>query len=111
MKGTTMHFRETVRLTALALLALVVAGCTADREGGDVMPKQDIMTVVDKHAPRLIAIEGVEAVAVGELASGEPCIRIYISVPLQDLEGQIPETLGGHPVDVEEGGKFKPLGD
>ena len=92
-------------------LALIAAGCGADQEGEETMPRQDIMAVVDEHAPALIAIEGVEGVAVGELESGEACIRIYISVPQEDLADRIPATLGGHPVDIEESGKIKPLGD
>lgn len=101
-----------VRMVVMLALATVLAGCgTKEQKEGTDMPQQDIMAVVDEHAPRLIAIDGVEGIAVGQLAGGEPCVRIYVRELTDGLLAQLPTTLGGHPVDIEESGEFKPLAE
>ncbi len=43
------------------------------------------------------------------LCEGVPCIKIYVARKTPELLGQIPATIAGHPVAVEETGEFKAL--
>jgi len=40
---------------------------------------------------------------------GAPCIKIYVAKKTPELLGQLPATIAGHPVSVEETGEFKAL--
>ncbi|MFN2370183.1 MAG: hypothetical protein ABR506_03400 [Candidatus Krumholzibacteriia bacterium] len=100
--------RRRALLLSLLLLALVAAAC-GKKGQEEAVERPDIMGVVDAHAPRLIAIPGVAAVAVGALDSGEPCVRIYVVELTDALRAQLPATLDGWPVDVEESGEIRPL--
>ena len=110
------------RRFAPLLPVVLLAALSACGQGGDgeqaaqdqsrqeeTVARKDIMAVVDEHAPGLIAVPGVEAVAVGALPSGDPCVRIYVAELTDELRGRLPDELGGWPVDVEESGKFRPL--
>jgi len=97
-------------ILAAALLSLVFHGACGGRAGdGSEMPKQDIKTVMEAHASELMAIEGVTAVAIGELDDGTPCIKVYVVKKTDDLVRRIPKKLGGHPVTVEESGVIRPM--
>ena len=43
------------------------------------------------------------------LLGGQPCIKIYVARKTPELLGQIPATIAGHPVAIEETGPFKAL--
>ncbi len=43
------------------------------------------------------------------LESRRPCIKIYVAKKTPGLLGQIPATIAGHPVVIEETGPFKAL--
>ena len=73
------------------------------------MPTQDINTVMEAHAGELMAIESVTAVAVGALANGTPCIKVYVLRKTAAVRRRIPRTLEGHPVIVEESGVIRPM--
>jgi hypothetical protein len=93
-----------------ALLSLVFLGaCGGGTDDGSNMPTQDIKTVMEAHVGELMAIEGVTAVAIGELDDGTPCIQVYVVEKTDDLVRRIPKTLGGHPVVVEESGVIRPM--
>ena len=92
-------------------MSLVLVGARVRAGDGREMPTQDINTVVEAHAGELMAIEGVTAVAVGALANGTPCIKVYVVRKTDDLVRRIPKTLGGHPVIVEESGVIRPMSD
>lgn len=96
------------RTVAALLMVLALAAC-GPQQREETVDRPDIMSVVDAHAPRLIAIEGVAAIAVGALDSGEPCVRIYVVELTDSLRAQLPQTLEGWPVDVEESGEIRPL--
>lgn len=92
----------------LAALALALAACgSSHRE--ETVAKPDITTVVDNHAPELIEVPGVTAVAVGALPSGEPCVRVYVKKLTDEMRAKLPTTLDGWPVDVTESGEIKPM--
>jgi len=104
-----MDHRRTAT-AALLLLALAAASCGRPKQE-ETVDRPDIMAVVDAHAPELIKVPGVTAVAVGALDSGEPCVRIYVKTLTDELRAKLPKTLDGWPVDVEESGEIKPLGN
>lgn len=73
------------------------------------MPTQDIKTVMEAHVEELMAIEGVTAVAIGELDDHTPCIKVYVVEMTDDLSDAIPKSLGGHPVVIEVSGVIEPM--
>jgi hypothetical protein len=60
--------------------------------------------LVDRHAPGLMAIDGVESVGVGE-HQGKPCILITVSDPQPEVKARLPKQLDGVPVRIELGGQ------
>lgn len=102
------HRRTMLTMLPVLVLAATWAGCGTQKQE-DAVPREDIMAVVDEHAPQLIAIEGVAGVAVGALDTGEPCVRIYVVKLTDELRARLPATLGGWPVDIEESGEIRPL--
>ena len=92
-----------------SLISLVFLGACGGAGDGRDMPTQDINSVMEAHAGELMAIEGVTAVAIGALDDGTPCISVYVVKKTDDLVRRIPETLGGHPVVVEESGIIRPM--
>jgi len=99
------------RLLCAVLLAgtLFVAACGSQTGEGNVR-RPDINVVLKAYAPELMAVAGVTAVAVGELDSGDPCVRIYVLELTDAQRDLLPRSLEGWPVDVQESGEIRPLG-
>ncbi len=107
-------------LTARALLGVlglaVVLGAApgpardaAAAEGkGKAMADIPITQALEEATPGLMKIEGVVGTAQG-LCDGAPCIKVYVARKTPELLRQIPATIAGHPVAVEETGPFKAL--
>jgi hypothetical protein len=71
-----------------------------------------INQVLEAHADELMAIQGVAGVAIGLLEDGEtPCLKILVVKLTRELESELPGSLDGHPVVVEESGVIRPLDD
>ena len=69
-----------------------------------------IQRLVAAHSAELMAVRGVVAVAVGRLDDGKtPCLKVLVAASTPELRAQIPRTLDGHPVVVEETGTIRPL--
>jgi hypothetical protein len=102
--------------TAL-LAALLAAGCrdtTPSRTRTDDAPVSattPLSEVVRRRAPELMAIPGVVGVAEAALPDGSPCLRVYVVQRTPALNQAIPRVLDGWPVDVEESGEFRAMGD
>lgn len=70
------------------------------------MQRPPIEEVLDAHRDTLMALPGVQGVAVGE-RDDEPCIRMLVAgTPPADT----PATLDGYAVVVERQGPFRPVG-
>ena len=100
----------------LVLAAGFGAACGAtvqDEEATrDSMSLTDINAVLRAHDDELMAIPGVGGVYVGLLDDGEtPCIKIMVVEKTPELEEQLPKSLDGHPVRVEETGVIRPLSE
>lgn len=71
-----------------------------------------INLVLEAHAAELMAIPAVVGVAVGLLDDGKtPCLKILVATMTEELERNLPRSLEGHPVVVEETGVIRPLDD
>lgn len=74
------------------------------------MPRRDISQVLDEHDETLMAIPGVVGVAVGLKKDGATlCLKVLVARKTRALVRQIPKTLGGYSVVVEETGVIRPL--
>lgn len=58
----------------------------------------------------VIDLPGVTGTAVG-LCADEPCIKVYIAAPSDELFERIPDTFRGFLVDVEVTGELRARGD
>ncbi len=72
-------------------------------------PSRSIDTVKEAHTSELMKIPGVVGVYVGETNDGKMYIGVMVKKETQELERQIPDTLEGYPVLIEETGEIKPL--
>jgi hypothetical protein len=72
------------------------------------MRREKIESVLEKHSARLMAINGVAGTAIG-ICQGEPCIKVYVVRKNPELLRQVPTTLEGYAVSIEESGKFRAL--
>jgi hypothetical protein len=68
-----------------------------------------IEQVVDRHAPELMKIPGVTMVYVAAAEDGRPCIKVGFATLPHANQAQVPATLEGWPVVVEETGEIRPL--
>ncbi len=96
-------------------LAVVLGGpaspardAAADEGKGKAMAEMSITQALEEATAELMKIEGVVGTAQG-LCEGAPCIKIYVARKTPELLRQIPATIAGHPVAVEETGPFKAL--
>ena len=110
-----------IREIAIILLSLGImttagnlAGCShtgpGDPEKGHYMPERTIEQVREDHTEGWMAIPGVEGTAIG-LSEGKPCIKIFTSSKSQQLRRNIPSTIEGYPVVIEQTGTFQALED
>ncbi len=81
---------------------------TAAEGKGKAMADMSITQALKEATPGLMKIEGVVGTAQG-LCEGAPCIKVYVARKTPELLGQIPATIAGHPVVIEETGPFKAL--
>lgn len=101
-----------VRLLAIAGL-FATACCGSQRDDQlqrDGQALAEINAVLEAHDEELMAIPGVVGVYVGLMSDDEtPCLKVMVVERTQELVEQLPETLDGHPVIVEETGVIRPL--
>lgn len=100
-----------VLLAAAALTAM--AACDAERPADTTRetmePTRSIANVLDEHAPRLMALEGVAGVYEGALDDGKPCIVVMMKGGTPVPRTDIPTVLEGYPVRLEFGGEIRPM--
>jgi hypothetical protein len=72
------------------------------------MPIETIRSALQKHSRSLLSVPGVVGFAEGESA-GKPCIRVFVTEKSDLILRNIPGTLEGYAVIIEETGKFKAL--
>jgi hypothetical protein len=98
-------------LTAAALLG--TPSCQDRRPAEPVNetmpPTRPISEVLNEHAPRLMALEGVAGVYEGALPDGKPCVVVMLKSEHPVERKDIPATLEGYPVRLEFGGEIRPM--
>lgn len=92
---------------------LVGAGiCTDARAEGQsnekAMPERTIEAVLRQHTGGLMSLPGVVGTAQGECA-GRPCVKVFVVKKTAELVRQIPSTLEGYAVVIEETGGIRTL--
>jgi hypothetical protein len=85
------------------ILALPVSAASGNLDPGG--PRMSIQQVVDRHGKRLLELPGVAGVGIGE-QSGKPTIVIMVKNLTPDVRANLPQSLEGHPVVVEESGEI-----
>jgi hypothetical protein len=76
------------------------------------MPRRDINAVLRDHDKELMALPDVVGVCVAVLKDGQtPCLKVLAVRKTPDLVRQVPKSLEGYPVVLEESGVIRPLQD
>jgi len=71
------------------------------------MTSQSIQEVLAAHTDSLMALPGVVGTAIGRCGDSL-CIRVFVRDSSDAVRRSIPDSLGGHPVQVEVSGQFRP---
>ena len=97
-------------LSTLVGLSWLFAGPAACIQQGNqtVMQQKTIQAVLKENTDKLMALPGVVGTGLGE-CSGKPCIKVFVMKKTPELLKQIPSTLEGYTVAVEETGAFRAL--
>jgi hypothetical protein len=100
------------------LLAMLLAACAsgpasepAPEPAPEAAPVQSesIDATLERHAERLLAIEGIQGIYVGATEDGDPCLVIMATVPAEDLADAVGDSLEGWPVKIESGDEIRPM--
>ena len=83
-----------------------IAYAENSHEAKEYMQSKPIEIVASAHTDSLMSIKGVVGVGIGEL-NGKPCIKVMLDKKTRRLVKQIPKSLEGYPVVIEETGEFK----
>lgn len=70
------------------------------------MPHGTIADVLVDQTDRLLSVPGVVGVALGRCAE-RPCIKVLVERKTAEVLREIPSTLGGYPVSIEDTGEFR----
>ncbi len=73
------------------------------------MPEKTIEEVFSEHTDSLMALPGVVGTGQGE-CGGRPCIRVFVVEKTPKLLNQVPTSIEGYEVEVQETGDIKALG-
>ena len=73
-----------------------------------LMPEKTIDTVLKEHTNDLMSLPGVVGTA-QSLCAGKPCIKVYVVKKTPELVKQIPSTLEGYVVEIQETGEIRAL--
>ena len=87
---------------------LFAAPVAYSQQSGRVMQEKTIQTVLKEHTDSLMALPGVVGTGLGE-CSGKPCIKVFVAKKTPNLLKQIPSTIDGYTVAVQETGEFRAL--
>ena len=100
-------------IAAVSLLWVLGSTAACSQQGGHQqkekpMPEKTIESVLKEHTDTLMSLPGVVGTAQGECA-GKPCIKVFVAKKTSDLLKQIPSTIEGYKVEVQETGEIRAL--
>jgi hypothetical protein len=95
-----------VLVPAVVAGAGLLAAC-ASGPGADHVTQRPIEDVLAEHSEAWMDLPGVEGTGIG-LCGETPCIRIFVSRPTESFAGVLPDSVEGHPIDLESTGTFEP---
>ncbi|MFC1931104.1 hypothetical protein ACFLXJ_02745 [Chloroflexota bacterium] len=72
------------------------------------MADETIRDIISRHTNELLAIPSVIGVAEGR-DKGTPCILLFVTNKKPELLKQLPESLGGYLIKIEESDQFQAL--
>ena len=78
-------------------------------EKESMVPLRNINTVKEAHTSELMKLPGVVGVYVGSTDEGQMYIGVMVKKKTPELEQQIPRSLEGYAVRIEETGEIKPM--
>jgi len=101
------------RYIAIIALAVLLFSCTYKipgnkREGFSMGEKRTIEQVQEAYTDKWMQIPGVQGTGIG-LFEDKPCIKVFSSVPAEELKDKIPSVVEGYPVIIEKTGTFRAL--
>lgn len=70
------------------------------------MQEKTIDAVLREHTDSLMSLPGVVGTAEGR-CDGKPCIKVFVAKTTPELLSQIPSSLEGYTVVVQETGEFR----
>jgi len=70
--------------------------------------KRTIEQVQEAYTDKWMQIPGVQGTGIG-LFEDKPCIKVFSSVPAEELKDKIPSVVEGYPVIIEKTGTFRAL--
>lgn len=105
-----------VRLfVAIVALVIILGGTVTcatqmvdDEQREGLMTGKTIEAVLKRHTDRLMSLPGVVGTAIGA-CEGEPCIQVLVVEETPELLKQIPSTLEGILVVIEQTGEIRAL--
>lgn len=93
-------------------LLVAAAACgqqgTKEEEEERPMPERTIEEVLKEHTDSLMSLPGVVGTGQG-LCEGKPCIKVFVAKKTPELLSQIPSSLEGYTVAVQETGEIRAL--
>ena len=98
-----------MRVILFLFAALVFTQCNGQVKDTSKMQNKSIEQVMKNSREMLLAIPGVQGYYQGELENGNACIVIMVDSITEENKDKFPDSLGGYPVQVEEGGRIEPL--
>jgi hypothetical protein len=109
-KSYPMRFCLLASLAGVLCL-MVLAGCQRPMNSTTSPDsRRDINAVLRDHDKELMAVPGVVGVYVGLLEDEKtPCLKVMAARKTAALQRQVPKSLEGYPVVVEETGVIRPM--
>ena len=105
--------RRPVFWAVLVLAAAIFAGCNQppeqEKSEEKAVPQRAITDVMNDNADRIMALDEVVMVAIGELKDGTPCIQVYVKYKSDILAREIGVEIEGYPVDYIMSDEIRPL--
>jgi hypothetical protein len=97
--------------TIIIIIVITFMSCAAnkvDSREKNLMPPKTIEDALKESTGKLMSLPGVVGTAQG-LCDSKPCIRVYVLKKSPELVRQIPDTIDGYPVVIEETGAIHTL--